>query len=172
MPPHEDGTVLCSTLSIAQAQRLIARTFWLLLITLTAAATILGFNVGGTGFDGSVYAVLRLSTGKLLVGGRFYSYNGQDVPDGVARLNADGTVDNTFNSSGTGISGGSTYGPKIRALVEQSDGKLIIGGAFSTYNGTDVPDGLISLSSTGAYDNTFNGVQLGFRIQNSTSFTP
>ena len=49
----------------------------------------------GTGFDTWVYSVLN-DNGKFLIGGEFTTYDGVAVPYFI-RLNADGTLDGTFN---------------------------------------------------------------------------
>ena len=134
--------------------------------TLTAAATEPGFNVGGLGFNGVVYSVLALPDGKAIVGGQFNQYNGVAVPHHLVRLNADGSRDASFNGSNFGIdaSGGS-----VRALAVQADGKLLVGGDFSTYNGLDVPDDVIRLNTDGSRDLSFNGTNAGFSAGNIVS---
>ncbi|MFI5224848.1 MAG: delta-60 repeat domain-containing protein [Nitrospirales bacterium] len=65
---------------------------------------------------------------KIIIGGYFTSYNGTER-NHIARLNADGTLDNTFNT-GTGAN------EHVSTTAIQSDGKIIIGGSFTSYNGT------------------------------------
>jgi len=55
----------------------------------------------GLGADGIVYAIAVYPTnsiyaGKVLIGGAFTHYNGTNL-NYIARLNADGSVDTTFN---------------------------------------------------------------------------
>ena len=63
----------------------------------------------------------------MLISGYFDSYNGE-VRNGIARLNADGSLDTTFNSS---------MGASIRGytLAIQPNGRLVIGGGFTSING-------------------------------------
>src|SRR5690554_7231419 len=57
----------------------------------------------GTGANDEVYTTVLQSNGKILIGGNFTSYNG--VPrNGIARLNSDGSIDNSFDR-GSGVSG-------------------------------------------------------------------
>ncbi|MGH2667253.1 DUF7619 domain-containing protein [Flavobacterium sp.] len=49
--------------------------------------------------------------------------------DGVGRLNSDGSIDYTFNM-------GSGFDEKVKAIAVQADGKILVGGAFSSFNGT------------------------------------
>lgn len=86
--------------------------------------------------------------GKIIVGGNFAFVNGVEQ-FGLTRLNPNGSLDATFNSGGLGPNG-SVY--EIRVL---GDGKIIIGGAFTTYNGVGI-SGLARLNSNGTLDTGFN----------------
>jgi len=101
----------------------------------------------GTGADNYVNTTAIQSDGKIIIGGNFTSYNGT-TRNSIARLNADGTLDATFNP-GTGTS----YGVYTTAI--QSDGKIIIGGAFTYYNGTK-RNLIARLNADGTLDVTFN----------------
>jgi uncharacterized delta-60 repeat protein len=104
------------------------------------------FNIG-TGFDAAVYEVEPQSDNKILVGGFFDSYNGVSFGK-IVRLNVDGSIDNTF-SVGTG------FNNVIFAIKVQSDGKILVGGGYTEYNGNS-HSRLIRLNSDGSVDNTFN----------------
>lgn len=109
----------------------------------------------GTGFDAGVNTVVVQPDGKIVVGGNFANFNG--TPAGaIVRLMPDGSLDATFNTlSGTGF----TYSPgilgKIRTISLQSDGKMIVGGEFLYYNGSNIAN-LIRLNANGSIDGTFN----------------
>ena len=61
------------------------------------------FNAGGSGADGSVYAVAVQPDGKIVIGGFFTIYNNDAAAsDYVMRLNANGTRDTTFNAGRRG----------------------------------------------------------------------
>ena len=92
-----------------------------------------GFNAGG-GSNNEVDAVTIQPNGKIIIGGKFTSYNATPI-NRIARLNTGGRIDTTFNS-GTGIQGLSTTSTSVKAIAVQSDGKIVIGGNFNTYNGT------------------------------------
>ena len=114
----------------------------------------LSFNAG-SGADDAVSAIALQSDGKILIGGDFNTYNGT-VSNKIARLNADGSLDNSF-TSGTGFSGSncSFNSPaKVNVLQLQSDGKILAGGCFSLYSGTGTGN-LVRLNSNGTLDNTF-----------------
>ena len=104
------------------------------------------FNVGA-GFNNSISVLLKQPDGKLLVGGPFTSYNATSS-NRIARLNTDGTYDTTFNI-GTG------FDDNPRTLAIQSDGKIIVGGQFTAYNGTS-REFLIRLTDSGSIDTTFS----------------
>jgi uncharacterized delta-60 repeat protein len=86
-----------------------------------------GFD-SGTGFSNPVRKIVLQPDGKILVGGVFSTYNGVTV-NRIVRLNTDGTRDTGFSTEGTG------FGNIIHAIALQSDGKLLVGGEFTTYNG-------------------------------------
>ena len=70
--------------------------------------------------------VMRLlPNNKILVGGLF-NYLGANARNNTARLNLDGTPDNTFNASTDGA---------VYEVTPQPDGKILIGGDFEYVNG-------------------------------------
>jgi len=101
----------------------------------------------GTGFNGEVKKTIVQPDGKIVCAGFFTSYDG-NTANYIIRLNSDGSVDNTFNS-GTGFDSAVEY------LGIQSNGKIIAGGAFSSYDGNSVP-GIVRINTDGTYDNTFS----------------
>ena len=65
--------------------------------------------------------------GKLLIGGTFSIINGV-IYQGLARLNADGSLDESFDPGAGLASGGDLM---LTAIVIQRDGDVLIGGEFS-----------------------------------------
>src|SRR5690606_18597760 len=107
------------------------------------------FNIG-SGFNTintTVYSLIEDSNGKYLIGGIFETYQGV-TSNNIIRLNQDGSRDNTFNI-GTGFNSG------ILSLIENSNGKYLIGGVFETYQGVSA-NRIIRLNQDGSRDNTFN----------------
>ncbi len=108
----------------------------------------------GTGFSpADNFCSTIQADGKILVGGWFQFYNGFNT-NGIARLNSDGTLDNTFNV-GTGIMQSNGYPGAVRGISIQSDGKIILTGTFVLFNGVTV-NNIVRLNTNGTIDNTFN----------------
>lgn len=102
----------------------------------------------GSGTDNfSVGTIVALPDGKILIGGNFRTYNG--IPRSrIARLNADGSLDTSFDPG----SGANTW---IRTIMVQSDGRILIGGEFTSYN--DIPRHRIArINANGSLDSSFD----------------
>jgi len=115
------------------------------------------FNIG-TGFEWSVTGVHQvreievLSDGKILIGGRFDSYNGTAVGGGILKLNSDGSIDTSFITLGSDITN------IVDDILVLSDGKIILGGGSNlSFNGI-VKGNVVRLNSDGGYDNTFTPI--------------
>jgi uncharacterized delta-60 repeat protein len=109
----------------------------------------------GTGFTFSVFVITVQSDDKILVGGGFATYNGQDRRK-IVRLNPDGTLDNTFTTD-TGMDN------IVYNIYETSDNKIFVLGSFSVYSGV-TSNNFVKLNSDGTIDDTFN-VGTGFNSQ-------
>jgi uncharacterized delta-60 repeat protein len=91
--------------------------------------------------------------GKVLIAGRFTTVHGT-ARGGIARLNTNGTLDTTFGNGLAGIPAGSF----LNTVVVQPDGKVLIGGIFTTVNGT-ARGGIARLNANGTLDTAFgNGL--------------
>jgi uncharacterized delta-60 repeat protein len=101
----------------------------------------------GNGAIGQVQAVAVQSDGKIVVGGLFTSVNGT-TPNNIARMNADGSVDISFNP-------GSGTDKQVEVIAVQTDGKVVIGGAFTSVNGT-ARNRIARLNADGSLDTSFN----------------
>jgi uncharacterized delta-60 repeat protein len=99
------------------------------------------------GVIGSVFNSLSLSNGKTIIGGSFKAYNGKSI-NGIARLNADGSLDAGFHS-------GLTEGDVVHFILLQPNNQLIIGGTFKRYGKTRVNQ-IARINSNGLLDTTFN----------------
>ena len=97
----------------------------------------------------NVYALALQPDGKILVGGNFGLVNGESR-NGIARLNADGTLDTAFNpGKGTG------YYRDVYSVALQTDGKILVGGNFRKFDNHDRQD-LARLHPNGALDEFFS----------------
>lgn len=100
-----------------------------------------------TGINGTVQALAIQPEGGIIVGGLFTQAGRSEIMN-IARYNADGTVDTTFGQGGGGELGanGAVY-----ALATQPDGKVVVGGNFSTIFGQP-RRGIARLNGDGTLD--------------------
>ena len=112
--------------------------------------------------DSWVYAVAVQADGKILIGGTFTNVSGV-LRYGIARLNADGSLDGGFDA---GFIAGKTncigfyktncsIGRSIRSVVVQPDGKILIGGEFLSVAGVN-HSGIARLNVDGSVDGSFD----------------
>jgi uncharacterized delta-60 repeat protein len=106
-------------------------------------------GVGLTG--GNKRGLCLQSDGKILVGGQFDYFNGLTYSR-LIRLNVDGTVDSAFNENLPMFGGPSA----LYEILQQPDGKILVGGNWETYQGLTVSSGIIRLLSNGDPDPDFN----------------
>ncbi len=104
------------------------------------------------GPDDLIKTVKEQDNGKIIITGRFTSYNGIKR-NGIARLNSDGTLDDLFNPG----DGPNNTDPNTPILVVelQNDGKILIGGNFTSYNGVS-RNHIARLHNNGSLDLSFN----------------
>jgi uncharacterized delta-60 repeat protein len=105
-----------------------------------------GFNFG-TGANASIFALAVQGDGRILIGGDFTLVNHAERSR-VARLNSDGSIDPMFNP-GAGPNTG------VRCLAVGSEGRILIGGIFTSVNG-QARKRIARLKSDGALDSTFD----------------
>lgn len=123
----------------------------------------LGAQYGITGYSNEtiVKNVKLQPDGKIIVVGNFTAFN-SIVRNHIARLNNDGSIDLSFNSE-IGFGFQSNEYVNVNSISIQNDGKIIVGGQFTSYNNT-LTKGLVRINSDGSIDNTFN-VGNGFNLQ-------
>ena len=110
----------------------------------------------GDGIQGSsaaVNAIALQSNGKIVVGGRFEAVNGVGR-NGIARLNADGSLDTTFDP-GAGVERVVSQTGEVTSLLVQPDGKIVIGGLFLSVDGV-ARTNIARLNSDGTLDTGFS----------------
>lgn len=100
---------------------------------------------------GAVNSIARQSDGKWIIGGAFGSVNSIGR-NRVARLNADFTLDTTFESPGSGPDN------TVNAVAVDGMGRIYVGGSFFTYDGASGAGRqyLARLNPDGTRDTTFS----------------
>ena len=146
--PAPNAQITALALQSADQKIVVGGAFTALQPNGTSATTNRGFiarlNPNGTldsfdpGANSSPTVITVLSDGKILIGGNFtfFTPNAGTSSTGraySARLNSDGTVDTSWD---TGING------NVLTHVVQSDGKIVVAGAFNTV----APKGAASLT--------------------------
>lgn len=105
-------------------------------------------NIGTGVPTGQVNWIKVQTDQKILAVGSFTSFNG-NTRNRIFRLNANGTEDSTFATNiGTAANGNITF---VDVL---SDGSIIIGGPFTSFNGNSI-NRLAKLNSDGTFNSTF-----------------
>jgi uncharacterized delta-60 repeat protein len=111
----------------------------------------------GSGANSTIMTMALQYDGKVIIAGSFTSFNGV-LRNRIARINGDGSLDSTFNP-------GSGANNRIDAVIFQPDGKLVIGGDFTMFDGTPI-NRIARLNSDGRLDTTFNsGLGANIRVQ-------
>lgn len=107
------------------------------------------FAAAGITGDAVVREIFVRANGKILVGGNFTAVGRFPVRD-IGQLNADGTLDETFNVNGFGGNG-----QNVTAFAEQPDGKILVGGDdFTSFNLT-ARNSVARLNADGTIDASF-----------------
>ncbi len=105
----------------------------------------------GSGAVATIRDTVVQSDGKTIVVGTIWKVNNQQV-NHVARFNADGTLDATFDAGGAVVRG---FFGDINVVALQPDGKIIVGGKFEQV-ARQPRYGLARLNADGSFDPTFN----------------
>ena len=113
----------------------------------SSTGTIAARTVAGFRSFGNVSTTIPVRENKWMVGGYFAYVNGV-ARSCLVRLNADGTVDPSFNA-------GTLLYNTVCSLVEQGDGKLLVASWQNTYGH------LVRLNPDGSRDDSFS-VGTGF----------
>jgi uncharacterized delta-60 repeat protein len=101
--------------------------------------------------SGSVYSIATQADGKILAGGEFTTLapngGGAVTRNRIARLETDGRLDRTLDLG--------LVGDSVLAAAVQPDGKILIGGLFSSVSGT-ARSNIARLNPDGTLDTAFN----------------
>ncbi len=113
-----------------------------------------------------VSCCVRQPDGKFLVGGKFTRIRGA-TRNFVARLNADGSLDTTFDAGvGPNVPAASDRG--INCITVQPDGKVLVGGEFTTWNGV-ARKCLVRLLADGSLDTSLANLSTLFTVSDASN---
>lgn len=101
------------------------------------------FNASNLFNNFFTFSVAEQSDQKIIVGG----WDNSGVKNYISRLNPDGSIDSTFDI-------GSGANDIVRSIVIQPDGKIIVAGDFTSFNGYFAKY-IIRLNPDGSIDNSF-----------------
>lgn len=102
------------------------------------------YNQGLAQFNTSCHAVQ--TDGKIVIAGYFWTAFNDNAMGFLTRLNADGSIDQTFNNGEKIIC---EYSEGFNAVVIQSDNKIVLGGGYKNNNS------LYRFNSNGTIDTSF-----------------
>jgi hypothetical protein len=100
--------------------------------------------------NGYVGKISIQSDGNIIIGGSFSNYQGAGI-NKIVRLDTNGSYDSNFFGGGSRLN----VTDNINTISIQSDGKIIIGGSFTSYGGITIPN-IVRLTTYGSLDNSFN----------------
>ena len=111
---------------------------------------------GGQAVGTDVTMIRPAGNGTYFVAGKINEYS-DTLVNNVVKINADGSLDNSFETFPT-----SSFflSREVTDFVVQSDGKVVMIGEFTNYNGQST-NGIVRLNTDGTVDDTFN---IGNRI--------
>ena len=119
------------------------------------------FGTGGKtlvdvgGYYDYAYGLDFQANGKIIVAGYVYNNNSSNYYDyGVTRLNANGTLDNSFDGDGKKIVDLSVNTEVCWSIAVQTDGRILMNGYV--YNGVQNDFGIVRLNEDGSFDNSFD----------------
>ena len=107
----------------------------------------------------SASKIFQQADGKLVVAGSTYSNGNYAIA--LARYNADGTLDTSFDGDGkqtTTVGSGAS----VSSILQQADGKLVVAGSF------DDGFALVRYNMDGSLDTTFSAPEDTLHLRNPT----
>ncbi len=110
------------------------------------------FNSDVTGTSAMVRDLTVLPDGRIVIVGDFDAVDGQPRAN-IARLNADGSLDATFDP-------GSGFDEDVVAVEVMPSGSLLVGTYSSTYDGAPLQGGLVQLHPDGQLDTSYQATEV------------
>ncbi|HLM62489.1 MAG TPA: hypothetical protein VK308_16935, partial [Pyrinomonadaceae bacterium] len=115
---------------------------------LNADGSIANSFTVGFGVSASITTLAAQADGKVIFAGDFTRVGGVRRVS-IARVNADGSLDTTFNAN-------NGFDNVVEKIVVQPDGKILVGGQFNSFNNVSTEPGLVRLNADGSADVNFN----------------
>jgi len=100
--------------------------------------------------NGEVKAVKIQDDGKIIIGGHFENVGGDNDKDKIARVEKDGSIDNSFKPA----TNGAHFNDDVEDIETQKDGKIIVVGKSNKDNDNEA-DQVTRLKKDGKEDETF-----------------
>ncbi|HVF89842.1 MAG TPA: hypothetical protein VNH22_07235 [Blastocatellia bacterium] len=112
------------------------------------------------GFSSVIFDLVIQPDGKIIAGGTGFPEGSFESDFALARYNADGTLDATFDEDGKATVHPPGRGGSIRALALQENGKIVAAGSTTVPVGSDLDIAVARFNSDGSIDSSFgtNGV--------------
>lgn len=128
------------------------------IVALTSTGALdTSFSFGGSGPSLPPIKIDIQSDDRILLGGSFTQFNGQNCGN-IVRLLPDGPLDATFNNTTLTVGGGGSY---LQEVVSLKDRSVMVCGLFTTFAGTNRRY-LVKLTPAGTIDPTFLDTTTGF----------
>lgn len=115
-------------------------------------------TVIGTANAGA-YSMVIQADGKIILAGHSYNYYDDFT---VVRYNSDGSLDNTFGSSGKVVTNFANHDDGIFGIALQGDGKIVVAG--NSYNGSNLDIALARYNAVSTTDIEENNQETGINI--------
>ena len=104
-------------------------------------------NLGA--INGHIYSAVKTLDNEIIIAGNFTNIGGTSV-NRIAKIDSDGNLDTNFNSGGAGFNG------TIYSMALRNDGKILVGGLFTSYNGSTCKR-ICCLNTDGSLNTDFVG---------------
>lgn len=119
-------------------------------LDLTFNAMDPSFGDGKSTNDKAAYCSAVTVANKLLIAGEYTTYNGTSI-NRLARINMDGSLDPSFNPGAGPVGAGGV----IVKIIALGNGKFILLGSFTSYDGNATP-GIARINADGSFDASFS----------------
>lgn len=126
--------------------------------TLDTSFNGVGWVSTSIGLSSGANTLAVQSDGKIVVGGSSSTGTGNRDDFALARYNTDGSLDTSFNGTGS-VTTGFTFGADESAadLALQSNGKIVVVGQSRTADSGELHFGIARYNSDGSLDTSFSG---------------